>query len=102
MPFEKGKSGNPNGRQAGTPNKITKTVKETVLAAFNELQQDPKVNILAWAKQEPTEFYKIAAKLIPQDLNAKVENIKPVIIDWSGNYINANPKTEGSGTDSEQ
>lgn len=64
--------GNP-GRQPGQLNKLTRTVKETVLAVFNDLQDDPKVNLAAWAKTEPTEFYKIAAKLIPQDIKAKVE-----------------------------
>lgn len=74
MPFEKGKP-KTGGKVKGTPNKLTRTVKETVLAAFNDLQNDPKANILAWAKDEPTEFYKIAAKLIPTEVNAKVENI---------------------------
>lgn len=74
MPFQKGKP-KTGGKVKGTPNKLTRTVKETVLAAFNDLQNDPKANILAWAKDEPTEFYKIAAKLIPTEVNAKVENI---------------------------
>lgn len=45
-----------------------KTVKETVLAAFQNLQADPKVNLTEWGKSNPTEFYKIAAKLIPTEL----------------------------------
>ena len=62
-----------NGGQVGSINKLTKTVKERVLEVFNELQDDPKANMLNWAKEETTEFYKIAAKLIPADINAKVE-----------------------------
>jgi len=54
------------------PGKLNKTVKETVLAVFNDLQSDPKVNLKAWAKGEPTEFYRIAAKLIPTEIQAKV------------------------------
>lgn len=61
------------GRQEGSLNKFTKTVKERVLEVFNELQDDPTANLLDWAKSEPTEFYKIAAKLIPADINAKVD-----------------------------
>lgn len=72
MAFEKGKP-KTGGKVKGTPNKLTKTVKETVLAAFNDLQQDPKTNIVAWGKDNPTEFYKIAAKLIPTEVNANVE-----------------------------
>jgi hypothetical protein len=72
MAFEKGKP-KTGGRVAGSINKLTKTVKERVLEVFNELQDDPTANMLSWAKEEPTEFYKIAAKLIPADINAKVE-----------------------------
>lgn len=79
--FEKGNAGKPKG----AVNKITKTVKETVLAAFNDLQNDPKANILAWAKDEPTEFYKIAAKLIPTEVNASVEVVKPKLPEWMEN-----------------
>jgi hypothetical protein len=74
MGFEKGKPRPENaGRKEGSINKLTKTVKEKVLEVFNELQEDPTANMLSWAKEEPTEFYKIAAKLIPADINAKVE-----------------------------
>ena len=69
--FQKGaKTG---GRAKGTPNKITRTVRETVLAVFTDLQSDPKANLKAWAKEEPTEFYRIASKLIPTELTAQVE-----------------------------
>lgn len=66
--FQKGNK----GKQKGTQNKLTRTVKETVLGAFNDLQKDPKANILAWAKKNPKEFYQIAAKLIPTELNANI------------------------------
>ena len=74
MGFKKGEPRAENaGRKEGTANKLTKTVKERVLEVFNELQGDPQANLLSWAKEEPTEFYKIAAKLIPADINAKVD-----------------------------
>jgi len=72
MAYSKGNE-KKGGRTKGTPNKLTKTVKETVLAVFNDLQQDPEANLLSWAKSEPTEFYKIASKLIPTEVNAQVE-----------------------------
>lgn len=72
MAFKKGQE-KIGGRKEGSINKLTKTVKERVLEVFNELQDDPTANMLSWAKEEPTEFYKIAAKLIPADINAKVE-----------------------------
>ncbi len=83
MPFEKGhKKIEGTGRAKGTPNKLTKTVKETVLAVFNDLQNDPKANLLDWAKSEPTEFYKIASKLIPTEVNAQVEITKTLDIGY--------------------
>lgn len=60
------------GRQKGTPNKLTKTVKEAFETAFEEMQGDPAVKLGAWGKANPTEFYKLAARLIPAEINAKV------------------------------
>ena len=67
--FEKGNPGKPKGAVS----KLSKTVKERVLDVFNELQGTKEHNLFEWAKTETTEFYKIAAKLIPADINAKVE-----------------------------
>ncbi len=67
--FQKGNKGKPKG----AINKLTRTVKEVVLAAFNKMQEDPKVNILAWGKANPKDFYAVAAKLIPTELQAKGE-----------------------------
>lgn len=66
--FEKG---NKAAAKRG-PNKLTRTVKETILAVFNELQDDPAVNLTAWAKTRPTDFYNIAAKLIPTEVKANI------------------------------
>lgn len=68
-------AGNP-GRQKGTPNRLSRTVKETVLEVFNKLQ-DPKseVSLEKWAKDEPTEFYRIAAKLIPTEITGTVKTV---------------------------
>ena len=67
--FEKGNPGKPKGAK----NKLTISVKETVMSAFEDMQNDPKANIVTWGKENPTEFYKIAAKLIPTELNANLE-----------------------------
>jgi hypothetical protein len=72
MGFEKGHQ-KIGGKVKGSQNKLTRTVKETVLAVFDDLQADPKANLLSWGKENPTEFYKIAAKLIPTEVNANVE-----------------------------
>lgn len=62
-----------SGKPKGATNKVTKTVKETVLAVFMEIQDDPKVKLSAFAKEYPKEFYNIAAKLIPTEVQATVD-----------------------------
>jgi hypothetical protein len=74
MPFIKGKSGNEKGREKGSKNKLTRTFKEILTDALEALQEDKKNNLEAWAKENPTEFYKIASKLIPSEISATVES----------------------------
>ena len=65
------------GRVKGSINELTKqmkTVKETVLNVFNELQDDPKTELKQFAKEFPREFHAIAAKLIPTEVNAQITN----------------------------
>lgn len=71
------------GRKKGVQNSLTKTVKEAVLEAFNEIQNDPKANLLEWGKKNPHLFYPIAAKLIPAEINAHVDN-KTIIVKVQG------------------
>jgi hypothetical protein len=37
-------------------------VREQLTQAFDLLQQNKTANVLSWAKLNPTEFYKLAAK----------------------------------------
>lgn len=67
------KQGNP-GKPKGAKNKVTKTVKQTVLDVFLDLQTDPKTNLKAFAKKHLKEFYQIAAKLIPTELQGEVNS----------------------------
>ncbi len=58
------------------PNRLTKTVKEVVLNVFNKAQEDPAINLMAFAKKYPRDFYAIAARLIPTEITG---NLKKVI-----------------------
>lgn len=69
-PFEKGNPGKPKGAVS----KTTKLVKEVFAEAFTELQSDKEVKLAAWGKKNPTEFYKLASKLIPIQLAGDPEN----------------------------
>jgi len=63
------------------PGRLNKTVKETVLAVFNDLQDDPKNKLSAFAEKYPRDFYAIAAKLIPTEISGKIDNeIKLTIV----------------------
>lgn len=56
------------GRVAGTPNKATATMKAAVQAVYDKLQASTGKehgHFLKWAEEQPTEFYKLASKLIP-------------------------------------
>lgn len=68
MAFEQGRSGNPTGRPPGAVGKTTATMKAAIQSVYDRLQEkhgEPHGHFLAWAENEPTEFYKLAAKLIP-------------------------------------
>lgn len=79
MGFEKGKP-KTGGRSAGTPNELTKSVKETVLNAFNEMQGQPKVNLIEWGKENPALFYQIAAKLIPTEITGTIKTVIKCVV----------------------
>lgn len=72
--------GNP-GKPKGAVSKLTRTFKEALTEAFNELQGDPEANLIAWGKKNPTAFYMVASKLIPAEINHNLDNkvIKVVI-----------------------
>lgn len=54
------------GRQKGTPNNITRAFREAVQIAYDAIGGDEA--FATWARENPTEFYRIAARLIPQEM----------------------------------
>ena len=69
-PFKKG---NKAASKRG-PNKITRTIKESVLNVFNELQEHPEANLKQFAIDNPKDFYNIASKLIPTEVSGNIES----------------------------
>lgn len=57
------------GRQKGSLNKTTVSVKQVFEEAFDGLGGAKA--LVTWGKANQTEFYKLYARLIPQDINAK-------------------------------
>lgn len=76
--FEKGheKTG---GRQKGAKNKVAKAFKEILIETIHALEdnsdkkeEDPKTGLMAFAKKHPKDFYRIATKLVPQEMSAEI------------------------------
>lgn len=63
------------GRPKGSKNKVSKTIKAAFERAFTTLQRDPKARLAVWARANPTDFYKLASKLIPQEVKSEVNFI---------------------------
>lgn len=59
------------------PNKITRTVRVSFEEAFRSLNLDPDqpYALVSWAKKNPTEFYRLASKLIPVQVAATVDDV---------------------------
>lgn len=62
MPFEKGKP-KTGGRRPGVSNKFTGAFKEAVQIVYSRL--GGHAAFLKWARDNQSEFYRIAARLIP-------------------------------------
>jgi hypothetical protein len=58
------------GRKKGTPNKITAAVKDALVMAFDEL--GGVKSLVAWGRENQTEFYKLWVKVLPQEVNANL------------------------------
>lgn len=54
------------GRVKGVPNKTTVAVKEALTAAFEGV--GGVAQLVKWAKQNETEFYKLWAKMLPTEV----------------------------------
>jgi len=81
----KGKTNNPNGRPKGALSETTKqwhTMRDCVIAAFFELQNDPSANVISWGKANPTAFYAIASKLFPIEIQQQISISTTPINKW--------------------
>ena len=60
------------GRTKGTPNKVTGAVKEALTLAFEKVGGVEALVI--WGQANQTELYKLWAKLLPQEVDAKLSD----------------------------
>lgn len=65
------------GRKRGTPNAITRFFREAVQVAYDAIGGDDA--FAKWARENPGEFYRIAARLIPVQVNSTDERMVPTL-----------------------
>lgn len=61
-----------NGRPPGTLNKSTKAIKDAFHEAF--FKRGGVAALLKWAEKNETEFYKLAARLIPVQVKGTINH----------------------------
>jgi len=66
------------GRQVGTPNKVTTIFKDAVRTVYEDI--GGHAAFAAWAKKNQTDFYKIAARLIPTETVSMEDTNLTVVI----------------------
>lgn len=88
-PWKPGQSGNPNGRAAGVPNKITRQLKEIIMEALDQASGgDGGVNYLTMqAVLNPQVFIPLVGKVLPLQVTGAnggaiiIERIERVVVD---------------------
>ena len=66
------------GRQKGSLNRVTTAFKDAVRIDYEDIGGHSA--FAAWARENPTEFYKIAARLIPTEIAVREDTGITVII----------------------
>jgi len=77
MPFLPGKT-KTGGRQAGVPNRLTTAFREAVQVVYERLGGHEA--FLQWARENPTEYYRIAARLIPTEISEKSNDNRVMVL----------------------
>lgn len=92
MPFERGKP-KTGGRLPGVSNKFTGAFKEAVQIVYNRL--GGHTAFLEWARNNQTEYYRIAARLIPGEMQEgdRDKTVTVVINRW-GHMQDVQPAIE--------
>lgn len=67
------------GRRKGTPNKTTVAVKAALTSAFTQLGGVD--NLVTWGKDNPGEFFKLWAKLLPTEVKLEAEPLHLEIVE---------------------
>lgn len=83
--FKKGKSGNPDGRRRGTANKVTRAFREAMTVAFDKMEGTE--GLVTWARENRTEFYKLAVRLVPPGSPVNIEPLEGSLTDQAKTIV---------------
>jgi len=75
------------GRKKGTTNKVSLSLKQAVLETFEKL--GGVQHMATWAKENPSEFYRIAARLVPPGVPVQVEGLQGSLATQGGAVVKA-------------
>jgi hypothetical protein len=78
MPFKKGQSGNPKGRQAGTPNKVSGELKDMILTALTN--KGGVTYLEKQADETPNAFLGLVGKILPLQVTGEDGKAVPVAV----------------------
>jgi len=85
MPFTQGKP-KTGGRLPGVSNKFTGAFREAVQVVYNDL--GGHTAFLEWARENRTEYYRIASRLIPGEMQeGNRDNTITVIVNRGGGTV---------------
>lgn len=71
MAFQKGRSGNPNGRPRGTPNKVGSDVKQMTLEALHHAGGAEYLCMQAY--DNPKAFLALVGRVLPLTIDGKLD-----------------------------
>lgn len=60
------------GRTRGTPNRVSATARDNIIAAFDGMGGVPA--LVDWARANPSDFYRIYARLLPIESHIHAPN----------------------------
>ncbi|MBI3044200.1 MAG: hypothetical protein HYY78_15375 [Betaproteobacteria bacterium] len=75
------------GRTKGTPNKVSLSLKQAVLDTFQKL--GGITHMVTWAQENPSEFYRIAARLVPPGVPVCIDGLEGALVNQGAAVVKA-------------
>lgn len=92
MPFQKGQSGNPEGRPPGAKSKNASELRDMILCALEVADEGGGVEYLRKrAVDTPASFLTLIGKVLPQNINASLT------VDWKAEVDEARERLRARG-----